>query len=968
MKSKIAQVLVLFFTTTYLQSQTPVYQTKSAEQWADSTLASLTLEEKLGQLFMVAAYSNKGNAHEQEILNLVKNEKIGGLIFFQGGPGRQANLTNLYQSNTQIPLMIGIDGEWGLAMRLDSTFKFAWNMTLGAIQDSTLIYKIGYEMGLQHKRLGVHINFAPVLDINTNSKNPIINARSFGEDKRRVTVLSLALMKGMQDAGILACGKHFPGHGDTDSDSHKTLPTVGHSRDRLDDIELYPYSRHFKQGLASVMVAHLSVPVLDKTLKPASLSKPIVTDLLQNEMGFQGLIFTDALNMKGVSAKYAPGDVDLKAFKAGNDVLLFAENVPRAKLKLLDALANNEITLEQINHRVRKILMAKFFLGLNQKPVIYTEGLHFDLNGTRAQVLHKQAMEEALTLLINKGEIIPIKTLEKNKIALVQIGKNQEKAFGQALNMYTQVDVFSLGDHTNELLNKLSAYDLVIVGYHTENGSPWKGYKPTDAERLFVKKLTLQNKFILTIFANPYSLGSLPEAEQADGLIMAYQNNVEANQAAAQLIFGALAAKGRLPITASKLFDVGYGQQSTNLKRLRLGVPEEQGIDSKKLAVIESLVKQAINEGATPGAQVLIAKNGQIIYNRAFGYHEYDKKQPVQTTDVYDLASITKIAGSLPLIMKMYDEGNMPLDETLGKIYPRAIGSNKENLRVRDILAHQSGLPAWIPFYVKSMKNNRPDSLFYSENKGSDFNLQVSEHLFISSKQVDSIYKQIFAAPLGNGNYLYSDLGYYFFIDIIQKNKNKPLDQLADELFFSPLGATTLTYNPLKKIEKNRIPPTEDDKYFRFEKIQGHVNDQGAAMLGGVAGHAGLFSSAQDLAKLMQMYLDFGVYGGRRYIDSATVYEFIKCQFCEKNNRRGAGFDKPQLSGNGPTCSCVSMMSFGHTGFTGTMAWSDPDEKIVYIFLSNRTWPDAENKKLIHMDTRSKIQQVIYDSLNTYKL
>jgi len=951
-----------------VQSQTPVYQTKAASAWADSILATLELEEKLGQLFMVAAYSNKGPAHEQEILNLIKNEKIGGLIFFQGGPGRQANLTNLFQKNSKIPLMIGIDGEWGLAMRLDSTFKFAWNMTLGAIQDSALIYKIGYEMGLQHKRLGVHVNFAPVLDLNTNPKNPIINARSFGEDKHHVTRLSLALMKGMQDAGIMACGKHFPGHGDTDADSHKTLPVVGHNRDRLNNVELFPYTPLFNQGLASIMVAHISVPALDSTKKPASLSKPIVTDLLQKQLGFQGLIFTDALNMKGVSAMYPPGDVDVEAFKAGNDVLLFPENVPRAKQKLLDALAKDEITLEQINHRVHKILMAKYFVGLNKTPVIKTENLYTDLNDTRAQVLHKMAMEKALTLLINKTEIVPVKKLENNKIALVQMGKNKEKTFGDALNMYTKVDVFDLGENQNELLNKLSTYNLVIVGFHTDNASPWKSYKPTDAERQFIKKLNLQNKMILTLFANPYSLASFPEAELADGLIMAYQNNIEANQGAAQLIFGALAASGKMPVTASKLFDVGYGQQSTSLHRLRIGVPEEQGIDSKKLLAIDNLVKQAIDAGAIPGCQILVAKNGQIIYNRAYGHHEYDKKTAVKTTDVYDLASITKIGASLPLIMKMYDEGKMPLDATLGSVYPKAKGTNKENLRIRDILAHQSGLPAWIPFYVKSMKNNQPDPRYYSDTMNVDFPMQVSAHLYMSKIQVDSMYKQIFAAPLGANSYKYSDVGYYFFQDIIQNHYNKTLDAVATEYFYAPLGATTLTYNPLSKMDKKVIPPTEDDKYFRFEKIQGYVHDQGAAMMGGVAGHAGLFSNATDLAKLMQMYMQFGEYGGHRYVDSATVAEFIRCQFCDKNNRRGVGFDRPTGTESGPTCNCVSMLSFGHSGFTGTIAWSDPKDKIVYIFLSNRTWPDAENRKLIQMNTRSKIQQVIYDALNTYQL
>ncbi len=956
----------ILFPLLAISQQNPVFYSANAAVWADSVLQKMPIEDKLGQLFMVAAYSNKTSAHQQEISKLVKEQNIGGLIFMQGGPVRQAKLTNHYQKISKIPLLIGMDAEWDLAMRLDSTFKFPWAMTLGAVEDSTLIYKTGYQMGLHCKRLGVHFSFSPVMDINTNPNNPIINARSFGEDRNRVTAHSFALMKGLQDAGTMACGKHFPGHGDTDGDSHKTLPTVSHDSSRLANIELYPYQKLIDNGLASIMVAHLNVPALDPSGKPASLSPKIVRETLINKMGFKGLVITDALNMKGVSAQYAPDDVDLEAFKAGNDILLFAEDVPKAKAKLLEALAKEEISEADVNQRVKKILMAKYFLKLNKKPTVSLTNLVAELNDDKSKLLRKQLMEEALTLLINRGNILPIKELSDVKIACVQLGKEINEEFVNSLNLYAQVDAFKVEGDQNQILNKLSAYDLVIASYHTDNKNPWRSYTPSAADRGFFKKLSLQNNFILTLFSNPYILGKMPEAEQAKGLIMAYQNNDEANRAAAQLIFGALQAKGKLPVSGSDLFDVGYGQQSTKLGRLRFGFPEEVGINSLKLAGIDKLANEAIAAGATPGCQVLIAKDGLVFYQKSFGYHTYSNKIKVKNTDVYDLASITKIGATLPMLMKMYGEGTLDLDEELVTYYPSAKGTNKEHLRIRDILAHQSGLQPWLPFYIKTLKDNQPDPAIYSPVKTEEFSLQVTEDMYMNVAQVDKMYAEILASPLGASSYKYSDLGYYFFRKIVEENYNMSLEEMTNITLYKPLGAVSMGYHPLKKFDKSAIPPTEDDKYFRFEKIQGTVHDQGAAMTGGVGGHAGLFSNALDLAKLMQLYLNYGSYGGTNYIDSAAVAEFSRCQFCADENRRGAGFDKPQLSGPGPTCNCVSLNSFGHTGFTGTISWTDPDEKIVYIFLSNRTWPDAENRKLIRMNTRSLIQEEIYNALNTY--
>ncbi len=946
-----------------------VFQTNEAKTWADSVLLEMSIDEKIGQLFMVAAYSNLGEGHVNKISSLIEDFHIGGLIFFQGGPVRQANLTNLYQAKADVPLLIGMDAEWGLAMRLDSTFKFPYAMTVGAVQDTALVYQMGLEIGKQCRRLGVNINFAPVLDINTNPDNPIINARSFGQDRNAVTWHAAEMMRGMQDAKVLACGKHFPGHGDTDKDSHKTLPSVKFDSTRLHNIELYPFRELAKQGLGSVMVAHLDVPALDNSGTPTSVSKKVVQNLLIDQMGFDGLIITDALNMKGVANSYGPGEVDLKAFQAGNDILLFPANVGLAREKLKDALRKEVITYEQLDYRVRKILMAKYWLDLQHQKPIETKNLYKDLNSVYAQVINKKLMQEAVTLLVNKNKALPIVDLKNKKFACVTMGVEPGTEFAATLKKYDDVDHFEFnGKNSNKILNQLSEYEMVFVGVYASNVNPWKSYKISEANKLFIKKMTLQIPVVITIFANPYSLRDFEETEDAEALIMAYQNNVEAEQAAAQIIFGAIPAKGKIPVNTSALFDAGYGIYKKDISRLGYAMPEEVGIDRDKLLGIDSIANWAIANGATPGCQILVAKNGKVFYNKSFGYQTYDEYNPIDENDIYDLASLTKITATLPVLMQLYENNAYNLDDPLVTILPEAKGSNKANLKIRDILAHQAGLEPWIPFFLATLKDQKPSPEFYSKTPNDSMNVQVARNLYISESYKDVMLKTILESGLrGNAKYKYSDLGYYFFKQYIETNKRMPLNQYVAENFYESLGANTMGYLPRQRFSEDRLVPTEHDKYFRYQLIRGYVHDQGAAMMGGVGGHAGVFSNANDLAKMMQMYLNGGYYGGIRYLKESTLKEFTKCQFCQNNNRRGAGFDKPQLSGPGPACDCVSYASFGHTGFTGTIAWVDPDKEIIYIFLSNRVYPDAENKKLIYSSVRTHIQEEIYKSLNTFK-
>jgi len=943
--------------------------------WADSVLATLTPEERIAQLFMVAAYSNQGQKHVDKITKLVRDTKIGGLIFMQGGPVRQAVLTNKYQALANVPLMMAIDGEWGLAMRLDSTVKYPWQMTLGAIQDEQLIYKMGIDIGKQCKRVGLQINFAPVVDVNVNPKNPIINARSFGEDKENVARKGIAYMKGMQSEYVMANAKHFPGHGDTDMDSHKSLPIINHSRARMSDIELYPFQQLINNGLTSMMVAHLFIPAYENTPNTATtLSKNVVTYLLQDTLRFKGLIFTDALNMKGVSSYFSPGEVEVKAFIAGNDVLLFPKDVPTAIAAIKKAITDGLITQKEVDRRCLKILKAKQWMGLANYQPVEINKLAKELNTNEYELLNQQLSEAALTVLSNKGDIIPLKKLDTLRVASLSIGAASVTGFQKTLSLYTQVDHFnikSLGANKNAaLLDTLRTYNTIIVAIHKSNKSPWKSYKISAGTKDMIANLALHNKVILTVFANPYSLIGFDAAAKTDALIMGYQNSFYANRGAAELIFGGLGANGKLPVTVSDKFKVGTGLVVKSLNRFKYTAPEETGLLQKDLYQIDSIALNGIAAGAYPGCQVFVARKGKVIYNKSFGYHTYDNKINVKTDDIYDVASITKIASTLLALMQLQDEDKFSLDDSLKDYLSYFIPDSSlyGDLGLREILAHQSGLQAWVLFYLKTMYHKELDQMIYCKDSSKFYPYRVCEGVYINQFYPDIIYDRILKGPIKKKEYKYSDLGYYFMKRIVEEQSGMPLNEYVAQIY-AEMGMTTTGYYPRYRFDLDRIPPTENDKIFRKTLIHGDVHDPGAAMLGGVGGHAGLFSSASDLAKLMQMYLNGGTYGGKRYISEATLAEFTKRQYIDdKDNRRAAGFDKPFLQGyGGPSCDSISQASFGHSGFTGALTWADPDEDIVYVFLSNRIYPSAENSKLLKMNIRTDIQQVVYDAIKKAK-
>ena len=915
---------------------------------------------------MVSVASNQSKTATDRVKNLVKEQGVGGVIFLVGGPVQQAKLTNDYQSVSRIPLLIGSDAEWGMAMRLDSTYAFPWNMTLGAIQDSAIVEKVGYQIGRHVKRLGVHINFAPDLDVNNNPKNPIIGNRSFGEDPKNVAQKGRAFVRGMEKAGVLSSGKHFPGHGDTATDSHKSLPIINSSVGRLDSIELYPFKKVMKSGLSSTMVAHLDVPSLEpREGHPSTLSKNIVTGVLKNQLGFQGLVITDALNMKAVSEFAAEGKVALEAFLAGNDMLLMPENVLKAKETIIEAYNKGTITEERLAESVKKILMAKYKAGLyNYKPVDL-ENLYEDLNGVENDVVYEGAIEGAITVAKNNFALMPIKKLDNKKIAYVHFGDDSGAPFLKTLNKYykvTHIQAKDIAQYKKELAN----FNLVIIGFHKDNSSPWKGYKFSKNELFWLEEISRlrTSNTILALFARPYALLDVLNFDTVDGIVVGYQNSEIAQEKVAEVIFGAIGATGKLPVSAHDELPKGTGVDVEPIQRLGYSIPERVGMSSEMLAEVDTLVQHGMDSLMFPGAQVLIARKGKVIYNKSFGKPTYQSEANIKEESIYDLASLTKILSTLPMIMKMEEEGKIALNDTFKDLIPEYAETELKDVSVLKALSHYGRLPSWIAFYLDTLtKDRKPSSEFYRKNPSEAFPYKVAEHLYLTRTFKDSIYNRIGRQSLKSNRYRYSDVGYYVFKEYIENTYNRPINELVDEFLYKPMGLQRTAFNPLNKFSEEAIVPTEEDDYFRYQTVQGYVHDMGAAMQGGVGGHAGLFSTANEVAKIMQMYLQGGYYGGERFFNARTVKRFNTCYFCNKNVRRGVGFDKPQLEEKGPTCGCVSRNSFGHSGFTGTYTWADPDAEIVYVFLSNRTYPSATNTLLIKSGLRTRIQQAIYDSI-----
>jgi len=942
--------------------------------WVDSVFNSLSLDQRIAQLLMIEVSSNQNRTYYNRIERLIRTHNVGGLVFFKGGPVSQLNLTNQWQKIAQTPMLISMDAEWGLSMRLDSTISFPRQVTLGAITNERLIYELGLEMGRQCRRMGIHINFSPVIDVNSNPANPVINSRSFGECRYNVTRKGLALAMGMQDAGIIATAKHFPGHGDTDVDSHHALPLINHPYQKLDSIHLFPFRNLIENGLSGVMVAHLNVPSLEQTKNlPSSLSREIVTELLQKEMNFKGLVITDALNMRGVTSSYKAGDLEVMALLAGNDILLMPENVPLAISSIRRAIENNIIDEEEVNRKCRKILYYKEQSGLTRVRTLSHNKLLNDLNAPRVQNLNRRLAEASITVIKNDDDLLPLKDLEDLKIAALSIGSSEDNPFQAMLAHYAPVKMFSIPkNHTSqqakEIINQLSAYNLVIVSIHNNTMFPGRNYGINQQTIGLVNELSASNNVILNVFANPYSLSSFGSSLLRNkAIIVSYQDGRDFEEASAQVIFGALGARGKLPVSILPYFSIYSGINTQGRLRVKFGEADSPSVNPMMLQIVDSIAMAGIREKAFPGCQIAVIKDGIMIYNKSFGHHTYEEKISVTNSDIYDLASLTKVVATTSIIMSLVDKGLLDINKPISNYLPTTRGTNKQSLIIREILAHQARFRAWLPFYINSLLDGVPNPAYYSNKQSEDFPTPVANNLFLHKSYRDTIFQNIISSELLNRKrYIYSDLGFMLFAEMIEQISGESFDDYFRKIFTNPLGLQTMGFRPLEHFSAERIIPTELDTIFRGQLIKGHVHDPAAAMLGGIAGHAGLFSNAADVAVFMQMLLQEGSYGGKSFISPQTINEFTTTQFAGNQNRRALGFDKPSITKadkSNPACESASVQSYGHTGFTGTYAWVDPTENLVYVFLSNRVHPHASNRKITELQIRTQIHQAIYNAI-----
>lgn len=939
--------------------------TPEADKWVRQQFRKLSKDQRIAQLMIIRAHSNLGADHVKEVTDLIKKYNVGGLCFFQGGPVRQANLTNFYQKIAKTPLMIAIDGEWGLGMRLDSVINFPRQLMMGAVPDAKLIYQFGLAVGEQCKRIGIHVNYAPDIDINNNPMNPVINDRSFGEDKYKVALFGVQYMKGMQDVGVMACAKHFPGHGDVSVDSHYDLPVINKTRAQLDQLELYPFRELIKAGVGSMMIAHLAIPSIDTTTNlPTSLSAKNVTDLLRNELGYQGISFTDALEMQGVAKFFPKGDASVMSLIAGNDMLCLPGDIPGSIQKVKQAIKEGKLSWDDLNAKVKKVLLAKYHLGLHKKQVINTENLAEDLNA-KTNEIKKLLAANALTLLRKSNEtLLPLKA---NKVAFVGIGINKANAFTTRVQQAFNADLFFFENKdtitkVNSILEQLKNYDAVVVGFHNYNRRPANQFGLSKNSLELLNRLQ-GNNTITFAFGNPYAVQYICNS---NNLVVCYEDDEITQQAAADLLMGKINAKGKLPVTVCEGFRFGDGIVYDNM--LPLAKPETVGMQGETLQQIEAIAKAAIDSGAAPGIVVLAAKNGKVVYHQAFGYTNTDRTIPMSNDMVFDLASVTKISATTIGIMKLYEEGKIDLNKTLGDYLSWTKGTDKAPLKLVDILLHQAGLNPFIPFYreVIDTATGNPFPQYFTQTPTAQYSYRVAENVYLRNDWRDTMFSRILSSKLTEqGKYVYSDNDFIFLGQIIEAVSGMSLDNYVRKTFYEPLGMTSTMYKPRESMPLSVLVPTEVETHFRKQQMHGDVHDEGAAMFGGVAGHAGLFSNAYDLAKLYQLLLNGGELNGIRLLNKTTIDKFTA--YNSEISRRGLGFDKPEKDNASrkepyPALS-VSPSTFGHTGFTGTCVWVDPAEQLVYIFLSNRVNPSRNSNKLGRLNVRPTIQEAIYGAI-----
>ncbi len=978
-------ILLSFFIFLYsiTQGKTTIPFYTDDTNWADSVMSTMTLEERIGQLLMVTTYPQQGKTNEQQIAAWIKNNHIGGVLFLKNSPHDLALRTNQYQALSKIPLFIALDAENGLSMRLDSVVSYPHLIGLGSLANDSLIYRMGREVGKQCRMLGVNVNFAPVADVNTNPNNPIINYRSFGQNPHRVAAKTWLYAKGMQDENIIVSAKHFPGHGDTSYDSHLTLPVVNRPYSDLVKSDFVPFKMAIDSGISGIMTAHINMSEIDNKGLPATLSENVMTHILRDSLGFEGLVFSDGMNMKGITKYYSEGQAAVKALKAGVDVIEFILDPQTVTTAIIKALKTGELTNKQIDEKCRKVLLAKKWLGLNKAIPVDMDNLTKRLNKPEFVLTSNLLYQQSITVVHADSAFLPLQRLDTLKVASLAIGENELTSFQQTLEKYTEVDHFFIGaGATNQQIDKVLAqiktkYNLVIAGIYGTSMLARNNYQVAAYHQYAVEKFASNTHSVFSFFTNPYALSCFNEIEQSKAALITYGDNYLSQTYAAQLIFGAISARSTLPVSINQKYPEGHGVYIKKNNRFKYTIPEEVGFDSGLLHhTIDSFAVEGIQQKMFPGCQVLLAKNGKVFFHEAYGFHTYDSLRILKTTDVYDLASLSKVIGPLPVIMKMTEDSLLKLDEPFCKYWPAFSQSDKEKITLREILTHQAGFKPWVAFYSNVTSNGRKyRETIVRKNPSQMFSRRISSSMYIRNDYKYYIMDYVASEKLRKKKkYAYSDLGFLLFPDLITNFLHVDYEKYLTENIYALLGIHTIKYNPYRFFETERFVPTELDDKFRCELLQGFVHDETAAMMGGVSGNAGLFSTTNDLAKMMQFYLNQGTYGDFCYLKPQTVDLYTDIQFPENDNRRGLGFDKPYID-NDKNVECikkaypapaVSTRSFGHSGYTGCFVWSDPENQLLFVFMSNRVFPSRENTLISSSSFRPKLQQAIYSIQNTF--
>ncbi len=973
-KFLLTLVMIMFLVKANL---THIPPSEIGETWAYSRLKHMSLDEKIGQLFIIRAQSDWNKKNIEFVRSQIKKYHVGGIAFFKGNIKDQVKLTNQFQELSDIPLFIALDAEWGLGMRLKDGMNFPHQLTLGAIRDNRLIFDMGKELGRQLKRIGVNFSYAPVIDINNNPDNPIINDRSFGEDKKNVASKGYAYMKGLQKQNIIACAKHFPGHGFADVDSHLDLPVLDLSKKRLWNTELFPFRMLVDQGIRSIMTAHLHIPVIDNRKdRPTSLSSNAINGILRDSMHFDGLVVTDALEMKGVANYFSPADAVVEAFKAGNDVLELPVSLEKGFNALKKAVLAGDISRDRLDASILRILLAKFDIGWYRFKKIDDDNILDEVNTGDALALKENLYRHAITFLGKSKKNLPVLPEEYNsKIAVVSFGSNNKTAFQKRFETYFNFDSYNLpyamsNTELKKYIKLLDSYDKVIVGFHNYKKRSNINFGFSSGILKMIEKLKNKKGLILTFFGTPYALKNFDDKYN---IVLAYENDPMAQDMAAQSILGVFDVNGILPVTASDKFKVGDGYESGKMNVLGYSIPEYTGINSDSLTTkITRIVEEMFDSAATPGCQILVAKDGNIVFDQCYGYWTYDKKRKVKHNDLYGLASVTKVMATTLSVMKLQDEKKMSVFDKFSKYkLPGIDTSNKVDIRIMEAMAHHAALTPWIPAYRKTLDTIDgkvvPSNKYYKRIANNKFSIKIADDFYLRNDFVDTLWAMLLASPLlPEKKYKYSDLGLIMTKEVLEKVSGTTEDKYVLKNFYNPMGLSHTMYNPLKKYTKSSIAPSEKDDYWRHQVVQGYVHDMWAGMLGGVSGHAGLFSTSRDLARLMQMVINGGKYGGKTFFDYPTIYTFTT-RF-NNSTRRGIGWDMKELDKN-KDCNISELASpstFGHYGFTGTCVWADPENNIVYVFLSNRTYPTMKNRKMYKYNYRSKIQSAIYESMKSF--